>query len=69
MFGYDRGQRKRGRENAIGKCRRAAYDEVHAWVSWLLALSLSIRPHSHHLMGLLQRDQIAEHELESRVPH
>lgn len=68
MFGYDQGAKKKRQENAIGRCRRAAYNELHAWVSWLSDLRMSIRPHSHHLMGLLQWDQISERELESRAP-
>lgn len=68
MFGYDQGAEKKRQENATGKWRRAAYKELHARVSWRSDLSLSTRPHSHHLMGLLQRDQTSERELESRAP-
>lgn len=47
---------------------QAAWEELNVRVTSLAALSLSTGPHGHPLMGLLQLNPMAEHELESRGP-
>lgn len=48
---------------------QAAWEELSVGVPRLVALSLAMWPHGHHLMGLLRLNPLAEHELESRGPH